>query len=92
MSDVKKLGELKPGEKGRVVKISGSGSIHRRILDMGITKGTEIEMERVAPLGDPIEVKIKGYHLSLRKGEAANIYVEPVSDRDSFYKKNEISK
>jgi len=76
MGNIRKLGELNPGEKGRIAKISGSGHIHRRILDMGITKGTQIEMERVAPLGDPIEVKIKGYHLSLRKGEAANIYVE----------------
>jgi Fe2+ transport system protein FeoA len=70
------LRELKPGQKGKVVKILGSGSIHRRILDMGIVKGTEIEVERVAPLGDPIEVKVKGYHLSLRKEEAANIFIE----------------
>ncbi len=72
----KRLRELKPGQKGKVTKISGSGSIHRRILDMGIVKGAEIEVERVAPLGDPLEVKIKGYHLSLRKDEAANIFVE----------------
>lgn len=70
------LRELRPGQKGKIVKILGSGSIHRRILDMGIIKGAEIEVERVAPLGDPIEVRIKGYHLSLRKEEAANIYVE----------------
>ena len=70
------LKELKAGQKGKVIKISGDGSVHRRILDMGIVKGVEIEMERVAPLGDPVEVKIKGYHLSLRKNEAANIYVE----------------
>ena len=70
------LRELKPGQIGKVIKISGSGSVHRRILDMGIVKGAEIEVERVAPLGDPIEVKIKGYHLSLRKEEAANIFVE----------------
>jgi Fe2+ transport system protein FeoA len=77
------LRELKPGQKGKVVKILGSGSIHRRILDMGIVKGTEIEVERVAPLGDPIEVRVKGYHLSLRKEEAANIYVDPVRDTNS---------
>ena len=71
----KSLQELKPGEVARVVRVSGSGSIQRRILDMGIVKGTEIEVERVAPLGDPIEVKIKGYHLSLRKEEAVNIFV-----------------
>jgi len=72
----KRLQELKPGEVGRAVRILGPGSIHRRILDMGIVKGTKIEVERVAPLGDPIEVKIKGYHLSLRKEEASNIIVE----------------
>jgi Fe2+ transport system protein FeoA len=70
------LKELKPGKKGKIVKILGSGSIRRRILDMGVVPGAEIEMERVAPLGDPIEVKIKGYHLSLRKNEAANIHIE----------------
>ncbi|MDI6758760.1 MAG: ferrous iron transport protein A [Candidatus Omnitrophota bacterium] len=70
------LRELKPGQKGKIVKTLGSGSIHRRILDMGIIKGVEIEVERIAPLGDPIEVKIRGYHLSLRKEEAANIYVD----------------
>ena len=72
----KLLKELKPGEKGKVTKISGIGPIHRRILDMGVVKNTEIEVERVAPLGDPVEVKVKGYHLSLRKEEAANIFVE----------------
>ena len=72
----KALRELKPKEKGKVVKVGGKGSIHRRLLDMGLVSGTEIEVERVAPLGDPIEVKIKGYHLTLRKEEAANIQVE----------------
>jgi len=72
----KVLKELKPGEKGKVVKITGTGPIYHRILDMGIVKGTQIELERVAPLGDPVEVCIKGYHLSLRKDEAANIHVE----------------
>lgn len=76
MSDVKKLQELKPGEKGKIIKISGEGSIHRRILDMGLVKDAELEVERIAPLGDPIEIKVKGYHLSLRKEEASNIYVE----------------
>ena len=71
----KYLHELEPGEKGRVVKVGGGG-IHRRLLDMGLVSGSEIEVERVAPLGDPIEIKIKGYHLSLRKEEAVNIQVE----------------
>ena len=72
----KVLSELKPGQRGRITKISAKGSVRRRILDMGVVRGADIEMERVAPFGDPIEVKIKGYHLSLRKEEAANIYVE----------------
>ena len=73
---VKILNELKRGEKGRIVKIGGKGSIHRRLLDMGLVSGSEVEMERVAPLGDPIEIKVKGYNLSLRKEEAASIQVE----------------
>jgi Fe2+ transport system protein FeoA len=76
MGDIKKLRDLKPGEKGKITKISGSGPVYRRILDMGVVKGAEIEVERVAPLGDPVEIKIKGYHLSLRKEEASNVYVE----------------
>lgn len=72
----KPLKELRPGEKGRVTKILGEGLLRRRILDMGLVKGVEIEMERIAPLGDPVEIRLKGYHLSLRKDEAANIYVE----------------
>jgi DtxR family transcriptional regulator, Mn-dependent transcriptional regulator len=69
------LSELKPGETGHIEKVAGSGSIKRRITDMGFTKGSLIEVIRVAPMGDPIDVKIKGYHLSLRKEEAANITV-----------------
>lgn len=75
MSQTKPLKELLPGQKGKVVKVSTIDSVYRRILDMGIVKGVEIEMVRVAPLGDPISVKVKGYHLSLRKDEAANILV-----------------
>ncbi|RLC60365.1 MAG: ferrous iron transport protein A [Chloroflexi bacterium] len=73
---VKMLNELKKGEKGKIVKIGGSGSVHRRLLDMGLVSGSDIEMQRVAPLGDPIEIKVKGYNLSLRKEEAASIQVE----------------
>jgi len=73
---MKALTELKPGEKGRIIKVGGGGALRRRSLDMGVIPGAEVEVERVAPLGDPIEIKIKGYHLSLRKEEAANIYVE----------------
>jgi len=73
---VKILSDLEKGDKGKIVKISGSGNVHRRLMDMGLVSGSEIEMQRVAPLGDPIEIKIKGYNLSLRKEEAASIKVE----------------
>lgn len=73
---VKLLSELKRGDRGKIVKIGGKGGIHRRLLDMGLVSGSDIEMQRVAPLGDPIEIKVKGYNLSLRKEEAASIQVE----------------
>lgn len=73
---IKKLSELKKGENGKVVKISGSGNIRQRLVDMGLVAGCSVEMQRVAPLGDPIEIKIKGYNLSLRKEEAAGVSVE----------------
>ena len=73
---VKTLNDLKCGERGRIVKIGGGGSIRRRLLDMGVVSGSEVKMERVAPLGDPIEIKVKGYNLSLRRKEAASIQVE----------------
>jgi len=72
------LSELKAGEKGTIVRVEGGGSIHRRILDMGAVAGTRVEVRRVAPLGDPMEVRLKGYSLSLRKEEAAGIKVEVV--------------
>jgi DtxR family Mn-dependent transcriptional regulator len=70
-----KLSELRVGEKASIKNIDAAGTIRRRLLDMGATPGTIVEIEKVAPLGDPIEVKIKGYHLSLRKEEAAAITV-----------------
>ena len=73
---IKTLNELKSGEKGKITKIGGGGRIRRRLLDMGLVSGSEVEMQRVAPLGDPIEIKVKGYNLSLRKEEAASIQVE----------------
>jgi len=69
------LHELKPGEKARIVKITGKGPVRRRIVDMGVVPGTTLSVERIAPLGDPIEIKLKGYNLSLRKEEAATIQV-----------------
>lgn len=73
------LNKLKPKQKGKIVALKGSGPVHRRLLDMGLVKGAVIEVQRVAPLGDPIEVKIKGYNLSLRKDEAKNIIVKVVT-------------
>ena len=71
----KRLSELKPGEKGVVSKVVGDREIRRRLLDMGLTRGTEIIVVRRAPLGDPVEFLLKGYNLSLRKKESENIYV-----------------
>jgi len=71
-----KLKDLKPGRKGKVVKIRVRGEMNKLIVEMGVTPGTVVEVERVAPLGDPIDIKVKGYHLSLRKDEADGIEVE----------------
>ena len=72
---MKTLKETSVGETVKVVKLNGSGPVKRRIMDMGITKGTEVLVRKVAPLGDPIEVKVRGYELSLRKADAAMIEV-----------------
>ncbi len=72
----KTLRDVKCGETAVVTKLNGDGAHKRRIMDMGITKGTEIFVRKVAPLGDPIEVRVRGYELSLRKSDAANIIVE----------------
>ena len=73
---IRPLSELDPQEKGTVVKVGGRGAIRRRILDMGVIVGSEVHVERVAPLGDPVAIRIKGYVLSLRKEEAAKVQVE----------------
>lgn len=70
------LKEMKPGESGRVVSIGEKGQMRRRIMDMGVTPGAEIKVVKAAPLGDPIEVTVRGYELSLRKEEAKQIIVE----------------
>lgn len=70
------LRDLKPGQKGKVSSIGTSGAMKRRIMDMGVTPGVEIKVIKAAPLGDPIEVNVRGYELSLRKDEAAQIQVE----------------
>jgi len=71
-----KLSELKPGEEGVVVRVEGPPALRRRLMEMGIVRGTKIKMVRRAPLGDPIEYEVKGYNLSLRAGEADGVYVE----------------
>ena len=73
---MKNLKGAKIGETVRVVKIHGEGAIKRRIMDMGLTKGVEVYIRKVAPLGDPIEVTVRGYELSLRKADAGQIEVE----------------
>ena len=75
---IKPLSDMKAGEKGKISQVGGSGQIHRRILDMGVIPQTTVEVERIAPMGDPIWIRLKGYQLSLRKEEAANVYVEVV--------------
>ncbi len=72
------LSNLKPGEKGQIEKVNGAGAIKRRIRDMGVTNGSLVEVVRVAPMGDPLDVKVKGYHLTLRREEAADIKVKKV--------------
>ncbi|MBQ4613644.1 MAG: ferrous iron transport protein A [Akkermansia sp.] len=67
------LRDAKAGQTVKVARITGSGSLRQRILDMGLTKGTEVSIRKVAPLGDPLEITVRGYELSLRKAEAARI-------------------
>jgi len=76
MSQSQSLKETKPGAKVRVKKIGGIGPVKRRIMEMGITKGVEIYVRKVAPLGDPMEIAVRGYELSLRKADAELIEVE----------------
>lgn len=73
---MKKLNEIPVGQTVVVKKITGEGPVKRRIMDMGITKGVEIYVRKVAPLGDPVEVTVRGYELSLRKADAEMIVVE----------------
>ena len=70
------LKQVRPGETVRVVKLSGESAVKRRIMDMGITKGVEIYVRKVAPLGDPVEVTVRGYELTLRKADAEMIQIE----------------
>ena len=73
---MKTLKQVKIGGTAKVVKLHGEGALKRRIMDMGITKGVELKVRKVAPLGDPIEISVRGYELSLRKEDAETIEVE----------------
>ena len=73
---MKTLREAKVGETVKVVKLHGEGAVKRRIMDMGITKGVEVYVRKLAPLGDPVEVNVRGYELSIRKADAEMIEVE----------------
>ena len=73
---MKTLKEVKVGQSTRVVKLHGEGPVKRRIMDMGITKGVEVYVRKVAPLGDPMELTVRGYELSVRKADAEMIEVE----------------
>lgn len=73
---MKTLKDVAVGDKAIVKRLNGEGALKRRIMDMGVTKGVDVFVRKVAPLGDPIEVTVRGYELSLRKAEAENILVE----------------
>lgn len=73
---MKTLKDLKVGESSVIVKLHGEGALKRRIMDMGLTRGTEVHVRKVAPLGDPVELTVRGYELSLRKADAEMIEVQ----------------
>ena len=79
---MKTLRDVKIGETVTVVKLHGEGAVKRRIMDMGITKGTTVYVRKVAPLGDPIEVTVRNYELSLRKADAEMIEVETITTKE----------
>ena len=73
---MKTLRAVKVGDTARVVKLHGEGAVKRRIMDMGITRGVDVQVRKVAPLGDPIEVTVRGYELSIRKADAEMIEIQ----------------
>ncbi len=72
--------KLKKGERGRVIRVVGEGAVRRRLFDMGITPGAVVTMRKTAPLGDPIEITVRGYQLSIRKVEADSVVVDRVAE------------
>lgn len=73
---LKKLNEMSVGESGKIVSVAGEGRLRRRLFDMGLTPGAQLTVMKFAPLGDPIEINLRGYTLTLRKSEAVNVGVE----------------
>ncbi len=73
---MKTLRQAKVGDKIKIIKIHGAGAVKRRIMDMGLTKGIDVQIRKVAPLGDPIEITVRGYELSIRKADADIIEIE----------------
>ena len=76
------LGDLEPGQRAKILRVGGRGRARRRFMEMGIVKGETIQVERVAPLGDPVEFLVKGYHVSLRREDARRIEVQMLSMDD----------
>ena len=76
MTDMKTLKEVRVGARVKVVKVHGEGAVKRRIMDMGITKGTEVFVRKVAPLGDPLELTVRGYELTIRRADAEIIEID----------------
>ena len=74
--DMKTLRDVKIGKSAKIIKVHGEGALRRRIMDMGLTKGTEVYVRKVAPLGDPLELNVRGYELSVRKADAEMIEIE----------------
>lgn len=77
MPEAISLNQLQPGQYATIVRVGGEGVARRRYMEMGFVRGETVAVERVAPLGDPVEYRIKGYHLSLRRADAAHIWVRP---------------
>lgn len=78
MSEAASLASLVPGQKGKITSIELPGSQKGRVMEMGLTVGTTVEVIKIAPLGDPVEYKVRGGHISLRKAEAALILIQPI--------------
>ncbi len=77
-TECRSLSDLDPGESARIDRLNGSADVRMRLLEMGLTRGTTVRLVRVAPLGDPIELAVRGYRLSVRKSEAAAVLVENI--------------